>query len=460
VKNKPGNAMPKPILLIDDEEKFAVMLQELLHLSGFEADYCLNPEEALVRLRHENYDLVITDYMMPQMDGSQFLQAARKINPDMPVIMISGLMNMPELIKVANIGVTLVLEKPFKTEDLMEYVARFVHKTGDNKASAEAMDREASEISFHQDSVKVSYPTPATHISDASNENKRFLEDLWTGANAYRHLPFYAQRGAEVRLVAKEVMEWTGHDSAGEIVRIDLADSGTDITRNWVVETEKFPGALLVDLRELDYDDQSRNRLVEWIKFLEESGKDLSMSRILYILPTAAQFDLGQLNLPDELKAVFSPECPVLLSLRERIMDTAVYLNRLLDAAEKESLGTDGLVRLLHHAWSGGYAELLDRVGQIKKKLGDGESLGVQELKDILLEESDDTDDPARDSLNLLAYLKRRQRDYIYLHKRNGEELKDTILRLGIDSDTVKVDEILDGRELAFPEIVKGSAKE
>ena len=445
--------MSKPILLIDDEEKFATMLQELLQLSGFEADYCLNPEEALVRLRHETYELIITDYMMPQMDGAQFLQAARKINPDMPVIMISGLMNMPELIKVANIGVTLVLEKPFKTEDLMEYVARFVHKTGDRAASAEAMDREASEISFQQESVKVTYPSPASHLSDASIENKRFLETLWNGANAYRHIPFYAQRGAEVRLVAMEVMEWTGYDPTGEVVRIDLADTGTDITRNWVVETEKFPGALLVDLRELEWDEQNRARLVAWVEYLESCGKDLSMSRILYVFPTGAQFDLEKLKLAHELKAVFCPDSPVLLSLRERVLDSAVYLNRLLDGPAKSALGNEGMVRLLQFPWPGGYVELQDRLSRIQKRVEDGGALADADLKEILLAGSGETAD-GPDALNLVSYLKRRQHDYILLHRQNGEELKDTILRLGIDSDSVKVDEVLEGRQLAFPGIV------
>ena len=101
--------MSKPILLIDDEEKFAQMLQELLQLSGYESDYCLNPKEAVARLRQEEFDLVITDYKMPEMDGAEFLQEARKLNPDLPVIMISGLMNMPELIKVANIVALLII---------------------------------------------------------------------------------------------------------------------------------------------------------------------------------------------------------------------------------------------------------------------------------------------------------------------------------------------------------------
>ena len=445
--------MSKPILLIDDEEKFALMLQELLQISGYEADYCLNPEEALARLRHETYDLVITDYKMPQMDGSQFLQAARKINPDMPVIMISGLMNMPELIKVANIGVTLVLEKPFKTEDLLEYVARFVRKSADIKATAEAMDMEASEISFQQETVKVTYPSPAKFISDASIENKRFLEVLWNSANGCRHLPFYAQRGAEVRLVAREVMDWTDHDPEGEVVRIDLADTGNEITRSWVNETESFPGALLVDLRDSEWNETTRKRLAEWVEYVEECEKDTSMSRLLYVLPTGSRFSLEELPLPEEHRSLFSADCPVLLSLRERLLDTATYISRAFDEAQKKALGRNNLVRLLHHPWQGGYQELHHAIEAIKSDLEARGSLTFEEINILLTGEAEETSFREVD-LDLSTYLKRRQREYILLHRKDGEELKETILRLGIDSDSVSVEEVLRNEALAFPSVV------
>ncbi len=442
--------MPKPILVLDDEEKFATMLQELLADCGYEADYCLDPQEALERLNQQNFQLVITDYMMPQMDGSQFLQAARRINPDLPVIMISGLMNMPELIKVANIGVTLVLEKPFNTGDLLEQVARFVEPSAGEKAAAMAMDMEASEISFSPEEVETSYPVPVLHLSDASNENKRFLQTLWKAAGTCRHLPFFAQRGAEVRLLASEIMGWTGQD--GEVVRIDISDTDTSITRDWAREVDPFPGALLVDLRGAEWNEATRTKLVDWIDFIETCGKDVSCSRFLYILPTGARFEVDKLELPKCYQPLVATDTPVLLSLRERLMDTATYLSRLLDPSHKALLGREGLVRLLHYGWPGGYQELNEKLAAIRKRLESGGRVSDQELQDLLRDDSEDTGSLTA-GLDLVSYLKRRQREYIHLHREPGEDLKDTVLRLGIDSDAVSVEDVLNGSALAFPSV-------
>ncbi len=445
--------MSKPILLIDDEEKFAQMLQELLHIMGYEADYCLNPEEAVVRIRHENYDLVITDYKMPQMDGAQFLETARKVNPDLPVIMISGLMNMPELIKVANIGVTLVLEKPFNTEDLIEYVSRFVHPSSSDQVSAAAMDMEASEISFQQDVIETSYPSPSSFISDASNENKRFLEAMWKGANEFRHIPFFATPGAEVRLVAKEIMSWTGQDQDAEVVRIDLLDTDSGITRSWIAESEGMPGALLVDMRNAEWNEANQAKLGDWVDYLEGCGKDLSMSRILYVLPTGVNFDLEEAGLPEMYKCLFAKEFPVLLSLRERLLDTATYLNTLLQVEHRAILGSNGLNRLLHYSWPGGFMELQEKLSVVRERLEAGQQPDDAALKEILEKDSDDPSS-LEGGLGLESYLKRRQREYVLLHREQGEDLKDTILRLGIDSDHVKVEDVLNDKELAFPDVI------
>ena len=447
--------MSKPIILIDDEEKFARMLHELLQGNGYDSDFCLNPEEALVRIKQENYQLVITDYKMPQMDGAEFLVEARRINPDLPVIMISGLMNMPELIKVANIGVTLVLEKPFNIEDLLESISRFVKPTGHKEASKEAMDMEASEISFQQEKVSVTYPTPTMILSDASNENKRFLETLWQSANNCRHLPFYAQHGAETRLVARELSMWTGQTDDYEPVRIDFIDTDREVTRDWFLKAEGLAGVVMVDLREVDWDAASMAKFTDWIDFVETSGRDLSMLRLVYMLPLGTKFDLAKLGLSEQVKQVFSTDYPVLLSLKDRLKDVAAYINRELETAHKQAIGETGLAQILHYSWPGGYLELKDKLKQVRLRIECGETVD-SDLLAVILSGNEKPLPAPDDGYGLGAYLKRRQNEYIQMHRKQYEDLKDTVLRLGVDSDRVSVEDVMQGNELAFPNILKG----
>lgn len=449
--------MAKPILIIDDEQKFAEMLHELLRLNGFESEFSLNPEDAVQRLRQEDFDLVITDYKMPRMDGAEFLIEARKINPDMPVIMISGLMNMPELIKVANIGVTLILEKPFKTEELLEHVSRFVRISAEDVSTVEAMDMEASEIDFNEAGKAVSYPSPARFLSDSSRENRRFLETMWENAGTCRHLPFFAQRGAEVRLVAKEIMDWTEHDPSDEVVRIDLVDTKSDFTRSWVLENESFPGVLVVDVRDCEWDGEAVKILSDWIAFVESSGKDLSSTRLLYVLPIGADFDPDSLALEKNLRLLLASECPVMLSLRERVPDTAFYIGRFLSQDEQALAGKDNLKCLLHYPWPGGYAELHSFFEKLKALVGEQGSLSPEAFSSLV---QDHLEDPShfKGSGDLDAYLKRRQREYITLHRQPGEDLKDTLVRMGIENNSANPDAILADEVLIYPEIANQPA--
>lgn len=113
------------ILVLDDEENYALMLQDLLRENNYLVDMATRPEQAITLLEEIPYDLVISDYKMPVMDGADFLKKARELYPNLPFILVSGLMNTPELVKVANMSVTLVMEKPLDTGAFLQQVSRF-----------------------------------------------------------------------------------------------------------------------------------------------------------------------------------------------------------------------------------------------------------------------------------------------------------------------------------------------
>ncbi|MBX9784940.1 MAG: sigma-54 dependent transcriptional regulator [Chitinophagaceae bacterium] len=78
------------ILIVDDEKAIRKTLSEILSYEGYKIDDAENGEEGLKKLKEKNYDVVLCDIKMPRVDGIEFLEKSKEINPDIPVIMISG----------------------------------------------------------------------------------------------------------------------------------------------------------------------------------------------------------------------------------------------------------------------------------------------------------------------------------------------------------------------------------
>jgi DNA-binding NtrC family response regulator len=78
------------ILIIDDEKAIRKTLGEILAYEGYKIDDAENGDEGLRKIKEKVYDVVLCDIKMPKVDGLEFLEKAKEINPDVPIIMISG----------------------------------------------------------------------------------------------------------------------------------------------------------------------------------------------------------------------------------------------------------------------------------------------------------------------------------------------------------------------------------
>ena len=98
-----GGRRPPVILIVDDEKMVTESLRLLLQM---ETNYKIltfqSPLEALKTLQQTPVDLVITDYLMPEMDGSHFLLEAKKIYPDVPRIIPTGYADKENAIRAIN----------------------------------------------------------------------------------------------------------------------------------------------------------------------------------------------------------------------------------------------------------------------------------------------------------------------------------------------------------------------
>jgi CheY-like chemotaxis protein len=78
------------ILVVDDEPGIRELLFDILNFLGFQSIVAANGVEALETLARDKVDLIISDIRMPQMNGIELLKAAKKQNPKIPFILVSG----------------------------------------------------------------------------------------------------------------------------------------------------------------------------------------------------------------------------------------------------------------------------------------------------------------------------------------------------------------------------------
>jgi len=109
------------IVIVDDEEMVLTSLNAFLSL---ETDYIVksftSAKEALDYIKKNTVDLVVSDYLMPEMDGITFLAEVRKIVPEVPRIILTGYADKENAIKAINhVGLFHYIEKPWNNEDIL-----------------------------------------------------------------------------------------------------------------------------------------------------------------------------------------------------------------------------------------------------------------------------------------------------------------------------------------------------
>jgi len=117
---------PLSILIVDDDDQIREMLQLLLEAGGHRVEVAADGKVASRLIADRVFDLALTDVLMPERDGLEFIGEVRKIQPAMKIIAMSGGGHIAResYLKIAKaFGANAVLEKPFSNAELMAAVA-------------------------------------------------------------------------------------------------------------------------------------------------------------------------------------------------------------------------------------------------------------------------------------------------------------------------------------------------
>ena len=107
------------ILVVEDDKELNATVCKYLNLNGFEAVGCLGAADAYNEMYGSGFDLIISDIMMPKIDGFEFAETVRGLNKDIPIIFMTAKDDMRSMQRGYKLGIDDYLVKPINLEELL-----------------------------------------------------------------------------------------------------------------------------------------------------------------------------------------------------------------------------------------------------------------------------------------------------------------------------------------------------
>ena len=242
-------------LIIDDEKAIRKTLTEILGFEGYKIDEASDGEEGLRKFKEKNYDLILCDIKMPKLDGLEFLEKAKEINVEVPIIIISGHGNIETAVEAVKKGAYDYISKPPDLNRLLITLRNAMDKTT-LVAETKVLKRKVSRV---QDIIGES--APIIKIKDTINKiAPTEARVLITGEN-----------GSGKELVARWIHEKSARCS-GTMVEVNCAAIPGELIESELFGHEKGSFTSAVKQRIGKFEQASGGTL-----FLDEIG-DMSLS--------------------------------------------------------------------------------------------------------------------------------------------------------------------------------------
>jgi two-component system C4-dicarboxylate transport response regulator DctD len=358
-----------PVIFIDDDQHIRLANTQTLDLAGFEVTGLERAERGLPLLSWDWPGVVVCDIRMPGMDGLTFQQKVRDIDPDLPVILITGHGDIAMALQSIRDGAYDFIEKPFAAERLVETVKRAVDKrklTLENRSLRQELEAQ------NAPGPRIIGNTPAimrlrAMIAQIADTDADVLIRGETGTgkelvarslheHSRRHNKNFVavncgsvpQNLIESELFGHEAGAFTGATSR-RIGRIEHADEGT----LFLDEIESMPVSAQVHLLRVL---QERS--------LERLGSNKLITLDLRVV-AATKIDLKQAqDFRDDLYYRLNVVSIDIPPLRERLEDIPLLFEHFLLIAdtryqrETPPLSADNIRLLMTHSWPGNVREL------------------------------------------------------------------------------------------------------
>lgn len=177
------------ILVLDDDMRLNQAVCTYLNDSGFQAKGCLSAQEAYDEMYNNLYDMIISDIMMPDVDGFEFAENVRKVNQHIPILFMSAKDDLPSKQKGFRLGIDDYMVKPIELDELLLRVRALLRRTNiemERKLTVGNLEMDADAMAAMADGDEIPMTTREFNIlyKLLSYPNKTFsraqlMDEFW-----------------------------------------------------------------------------------------------------------------------------------------------------------------------------------------------------------------------------------------------------------------------------------------
>ena len=211
-------------LVVDDEEVVLASVERTLTREGFVVDKVLSAEDALTKLAEELYDVVITDLMMPNLNGIELLNRMKDMQISTPAVMVTGYPTIRTAIEALKLGAVDYIPKPFTRQELLSPVSRAVLRSEKTGKDAEVI-RNSIYVDFPGDPDAVFEPDESmVYVLRKHSWTKDRGDGTWViGIENSFLLTVGVEQIANITLPEENEVITQGHSSVTVVMRSGVA---------------------------------------------------------------------------------------------------------------------------------------------------------------------------------------------------------------------------------------------
>jgi len=381
------------ILIIDDEKAIRKTLTEILSYEGYKIDEASDGEEGLKRFSEKAYDIVLCDIKMPKLDGIEFLEKAKEINADVPVIMISGHGNIDTAVEAVKKGAFDYISKPPDLNRLLITLRNAVDKQSlvtETKVLKRKVGRvqeiigESGAIKKIKDTIEKVAPTDARVLITGENGVGKELVARWIHEKSNRNTgPIVEVNCAAIpsELIESELF---GHEKGSFTSAVKQRIGKFETASN---------GSLFLD----EIGDMSLNAQAKVLRALQEgkitrvgAEKDINVDvRVIAATNKDLLKEVDEKNFRLDLYHRLGVIIIHVPSLNERREDVPLLVNYFLDiiATEygqpKKAIEPQAMDALQQYNWTGNIRELRNVVERLI--ILSGKTISLEDVDNYVL---------------------------------------------------------------------------